>query len=87
MHFESTLSKITQEIYNAKTAQEAKAAMVTYLQSTRVKDRDRMIETVQAMSSLIKIQTYFSNCLLKFEGMGTSFNNSKSKEEKEQVEE
>ncbi len=81
MNYESTLAKITQEVYNAKTAQEAKHAMVVYLQGTKVKDRDRMITAVQGMNNLTKIQVYFSNCLLKFEGLGTSNYTNKKKED------
>ena len=70
MHFQSTLSKITEQVFSATTAQEAKSVMLDYLQSTRVKDRDLMISTVTKMNNLLKVQTYFTNCLLKFEGMG-----------------
>lgn len=68
MPIESTLAKITEEVYKSKTAEEAKKVMMEYLQTTYVKDRDKMIDTVSKMDNLIKIQTYFSNCLLKYEG-------------------
>ncbi len=72
MPIESTLAKITEEVYQSKTAEEAKRVMMEYLQSTYVKDRDKMIDTVSRMNNLIKIQTYFSNCLLKYEGHSLS---------------
>lgn len=68
MPIESTLAKITEEVYKSKTAEEAKRVMMEYLETTYVKDRDKMIDTVSKMNNLIKIQTYFSNCLLKYEG-------------------
>lgn len=68
MPIESTLAKITEEVYKSKTAEEAKKVMMEHLQTTYVKDRDKMIDTVSKMDNLIKIQTYFSNCLLKYEG-------------------
>lgn len=72
MPIQSTLAKITEEVYQSKTAEEAKRVMMEYLQSTYVKDRDKMIDTVSKMNNLIKIQTYFSNCLLKYEGHSLS---------------
>lgn len=69
IHFESTLASITEQVYGAKTATEAKTVMVDYLKGTKVKDRDKMIETVSGLTNLVKIQQYFSNCLLKFEGL------------------
>lgn len=68
MPIQSTLAKITEEVYKSKTAEEAKKVMMEYLMTTYVKDRDKMIDTVSKMNNLIKIQTYFSNCLLKYEG-------------------
>jgi len=68
MPIKSTLAKITEEVYKSKTAEEAKKVMMEYLMTTYVKDRDKMIDTVSKMGNLIKIQTYFSNCLLKYEG-------------------
>jgi hypothetical protein len=69
-YFESTLTNITEQVYGATTAQEAKQAMISYLESTNVKDKKKMIWDVSQLKSLTRIQFYFTNALLKFEGMG-----------------
>lgn len=67
---ESTLASITDKVYGAKTADEAIQAMVTYLSESKIKEEDKrtMIETVSSMDRLAKVQQYFTNCLLKYEG-------------------
>ena len=69
-HFTSTLTNITEQIYSAKTVTEAKAAMINYLETTNVKDKKKMIFDVSQLNNLTRIQFYFTNALLKFEGMG-----------------
>lgn len=69
-HFNSTLTQITEQIYSAKTAQEAKQTMINYLETTNVKDKKKMIWDVSQLNNLTRIQFYFTNALLKFEGMG-----------------
>jgi hypothetical protein len=66
---ESTLVSITEQVYRASTADQARTAMIEYLKGTRVKDRDKMINEVSKLNNLVRIQQYFSNCLLKFEGL------------------
>ena len=70
MTFESTLASITEQVWNAKTAQEAKTVIIDYLETTNVKDKKKMIFDVSQLNSLTRIQFYFTNALLKFEGMG-----------------
>lgn len=70
MTFESTLTSITEQVWSAKTAQEAKTTIIDYLETTNVKDKKKMIWDVSQLTSLTRIQFYFANALLKFEGMG-----------------
>lgn len=72
MKFESTLASITEQVYNAKTADQAKKTMVEYLLTTKIKDRDKMITEVSKLTNLIKVWQYFSNCLLRFEALSTN---------------
>ena len=71
-HFQSTLTNITEQVYSAKSAEEAKTAMVSYLETTNVKDKKKMIFDVSQLNSLARIQTYFTNCLLRFEGLSVN---------------
>jgi len=67
---ESTLASITDQVYGAKTADEAKQAMVDYLSESKIKEEDKrtMVTTVSGMNRLAEVQKYFTNCLLKYEG-------------------
>tara|TARA_R110000868_G_scaffold34853_3_gene125461 strand:- start:609 stop:842 length:234 start_codon:yes stop_codon:yes gene_type:complete len=69
-HFNSTLTKITEQVYTATTAQEAKTIMIDYLETTNVKDKKQMIWDVSQLNSLTRVWSYYSNALLKFEGLG-----------------
>lgn len=71
-HYESTLATITNEVYSAKTAQEAKTIMINYLETTKVKDKKKMIWDVSQLSSLTRVLTYFTNSLLRFEGLSVN---------------
>jgi len=70
MTFESTLASITEQVWSAKTAQEAKTTIIDYLETTNVKDKKKMIWDVSQLNSLTRIQFYFACALLKFEGLG-----------------
>jgi len=72
MKYESTLTNITEQVYKATSLNEAKTAMVDYLKTTRVKDADKMIRTATKISNLTKLQEYFTNCLLRFEGLSVN---------------
>ena len=72
MKYESTLTNITEQVYKAASLNEAKTAMVDYLKTTRVKEADKMIQTATKINNLLKLQEYFTNCLLRFEGMSVN---------------
>lgn len=65
----STLADIAPEVFTATDWETAKALIVSHLEETNVKDRDKMLEDVRKLHNLIKIQTYLANSLLKYEGM------------------
>jgi hypothetical protein len=73
----STLADIAPEVYEAVNYETAKAIIQEHLKDSIIKDEDRkkMLDGVSKMNNLRQIQTYFSNSLLKYEGM--SLNNNK----------
>tara|TARA_R110000868_G_scaffold147485_1_gene368984 strand:+ start:1617 stop:1853 length:237 start_codon:yes stop_codon:yes gene_type:complete len=71
-HYESTLATITTDVYAAKTAQEAKTIMINYLETTNVKDKKKMIWDVSQLNNLTRVLTYFTNSLLRFEGLSVN---------------
>jgi hypothetical protein len=72
MKYTSTLAQIADKVYQAKTADEAKQVMIDHLNTTRVKDKDRMISQVKVLKTLTKVQTYFTNSLLRFEALSVN---------------
>ena len=73
----STLADIAPEVYQAVNYETAKAVIQEHLKDSTIKDGDRkkMLDGVSKLNNLRQIQTYFSNSLLKYEGM--SLNNKK----------
>ena len=72
MTFESTLTSITEQVWSAKTAQEAKTTIIDYLETTNVKDKKKMIWDVSQLNNLTRVLTYFTNSLLRFEGLSVN---------------
>lgn len=83
INIKSVIERIAEQIFGAKTADEAKKLFIEFIQSTKVNDKDKtkMISNVQSMTNLVKIQFYVANALLKYEGLGLS--QLKSKDEPE----
>jgi len=72
MKLTSTLDKITEQVFGAKTCDEAKQIVIAYLNESKIKETDRikMINEVTNMKYLYKVQMYIANALLKYEGLG-----------------
>jgi hypothetical protein len=66
----SVLSKITEEVYSASTLSQAKQVILEFLEPSKIKDRDKIISEVNKLNNLLKLKIYFTNALLKFEGLG-----------------
>ena len=71
MNITSTLASVAPLVWEAKTAQQAKDTLIEHLRSTQVKDRDKMIDDVERLSTLQQVQRYTANSLLKYEGLST----------------
>lgn len=71
MNYQSTLASIANLVWEAKTADQARQILIEHLAGTKVKDKDKMINDVQALGSLPAIHRYTANALLKFEGLST----------------
>jgi len=71
MKIESTLTNITEQVFEAKALDEAKKICLDYLQDSKIKESDRlkMISEIEQMKYLHKVQLYIANALLKYEGL------------------
>jgi hypothetical protein len=71
MNIKSTLTKIAEQVFTAKTCDDAKKIALDYLSESKINEEDRvkMIEEIQQKKDLVKLQMYIANALLKFEGL------------------
>lgn len=69
----SILEQITPQVWAAKTVEEANSVIIPLLEQSGIDDDDKqkMIAGFQSMPNIRKLQQYFANALLKYEGMGT----------------
>jgi hypothetical protein len=74
MNIQSTLTKIAEQVFTAKTCDEAKKIALDYLNESKINEEDRvkMIEEIQQKKELVKLQMYIANALLKFEGLSVN---------------
>jgi hypothetical protein len=72
MKFESTLSKIAEAVFSSTDFKSAQNTFIDHVDSTNVKDKNKMIEAVKKLTTLTALQHYCANALLKFEGLGLS---------------
>jgi hypothetical protein len=70
----STLDRIATQVFESKTLDEAKEICINYLKESKIKESDRlkMIDEIEKMKHLHKVQMYIANALLKYEGLGLS---------------
>jgi hypothetical protein len=72
MQIISTLAQVAEKVFESKDLATAKLVFVNHVGNTKVKDKDKMINEVNKMTSLMAVQRYTANALLKYEGLGVS---------------
>lgn len=71
MKLESTLTNIAEQVFEAKTVEQAKIIALNFLSESKIKEEDRkkMITEIEKTKDLVRLQIYIANALLKFEGL------------------
>ena len=71
MNLTSTLTQIAEQVFTAKTCDEAKKIALDFLSESKINEEDRkkMISEIEQKKDLVKLQIYIANALLKFEGL------------------
>jgi len=71
MNLTSTLTHIAEQVFTAKTCDEAKKIALDFLNESKINEEDRkkMISEIETKKDLVKLQIYVANALLKFEGL------------------
>jgi len=69
----SKLEGASEQIFHAANWQVAKELLLEYVKESEISDKDKrkMLDDVNRLTNLIKIQQYFCNSLLKYEGLST----------------
>lgn len=67
----SKLEGAAEEVFQAANWESAKAMLLDFIAESEIneKDKKKMLEDVKKLTNLVKIQTYFANSLLKYEGL------------------
>lgn len=71
MKITSTLETIASQVFQSSTLEEAKSICLNHLEGSKIKESDRlkMISEIERMESLLAVQRYLANALLKYEGL------------------
>lgn len=74
MNIQSTLIKIAEQVFTAKSCDEAKKIALNFLNKSKINEEDRkkMISEIETKKDLVKLQIYIANALLKFEGLSVN---------------
>lgn len=72
VNIKSTLESIAQQVFVSTNVRDAKSAIINHIGDTRIKDSDKLtiVNNVNKINSLVRLQTYVCNSLLKYEGLG-----------------
>lgn len=71
MKIQSTLADIASQVWQAQDVNQAKEILINHLKDSKVKDRDKMIQDIDQLTTLQQVHRYTANSLLKYEGLGT----------------
>lgn len=72
VNIKSTLESIAQQVFVSTNVRDAKNVIINHIGDTRIKDSDKLtiVNNVNKINSLVRLQTYVCNSLLKYEGLG-----------------
>jgi len=66
----SVLNKVVQEVFKAKTVDEARDLMKECLEASKINDENKqtMLDEIEKIKTLDKIHQYIANTILVYEG-------------------
>ena len=69
-HVKSILNRCPEGVFQANNVVTAKSVMKEIISESNVKTKDKMLVDLEQLNSLVAVQRYCANALLKFEGLG-----------------
>ena len=82
VQIKSIFEQIAEHVFKMSNLNEAKKFILEFVESKDIKDTDKksIIRSVNESKSIVRLYTYLSNSLLKYEGMGMNQINKTAKE-------
>ena len=79
MNYKSILEPIAEEVFISKDLCSAKIIFIQRVEQSKIKEKDKkiMLIAIEQCKTLMRLQIYLANALLRFEGM--SLNSYKDK--------
>ena len=79
IQIKSILCRISEVVFKSTSLDEAKNAALPFIESSHINDKDKniMLNEVRCKLTLIQLQKYICNALLKYEGLSMPKTNSK----------
>jgi hypothetical protein len=76
VQIKSIFEQISEQVFVMTNVNEAKAFITDFVNTKDINEHDKIqiLNNIQPIKNIIKLQTYICNSLLKYEGMGVSIN-------------
>jgi hypothetical protein len=73
-NFKSVLEQIISDVYKMTDVNEAKNFIENFLEEKKIDDvtKKQMLQNISEIESMLKLQFYMTNSLLRFEGMSVN---------------
>ena len=73
-NFKSVLEQIINDVYKMTDVNEAKNFIENFLEEKKIDDvtKSQMLQNISEIKSMLKLQFYMTNSLLRFEGMSVN---------------
>jgi hypothetical protein len=73
-NFKSVLEQIINDVYTMTDVNEAKNFIENFLEEKKIDDvtKKQMLQNISEIKSMLKLQFYMTNSLLRFEGMSVN---------------
>ena len=73
-NFKSVLEQITSDVYKMTDVNEAKKFIENFLEEKKIDNvtKSQMLQNISEIKSMLKLQFYMTNSLLRFEGMSVN---------------
>ena len=73
-NFKSVLEQIINDVYKMTDVNEAKNFIENFLEEKKIDDvtKKQMLQNISEIKSMLKLQFYMTNSLLRFEGMSVN---------------